>query len=154
MWYDFPGYREGERMKVALVSCTKLKAKHQCKTREMYQESTLFKKAIKFIEQHDYDDWYVLSAKYGLLKQHDVIEPYDLTLNNMKVAERKNWSEKVIKQLDNLQINITQIDCYAGAKYREYLIPVLEDKGIVCNVPLKGKGIGEQLQYYTLYIKQ
>ncbi|MBT2616128.1 MULTISPECIES: DUF6884 domain-containing protein [unclassified Bacillus (in: firmicutes)] len=140
-------------MKIALVSCTKLKANYPCSTREMYQESTLFKKAVKFIEQKNYDEWYVLSAKYGLLKQHDVIEPYDLTLNNMKAAERKNWSEIVIKQLDNLQINITQIDFYAGAKYREYLIPVLEEKGIVCNVPLKGKGIGEQLQYYTLNTK-
>ncbi|MGG0120533.1 hypothetical protein ABEY09_02705 [Bacillus paranthracis] len=25
----------------------------------------------------------------------------------------------------------------------------LEQKGIVCNVPLKGEAIGEQLQFYT-----
>ncbi|MBZ5753042.1 DUF6884 domain-containing protein [Metabacillus rhizolycopersici] len=49
-------------MKIALVSCTKLKADYPCSAREMYQESTLFKKAVKFIEQKDYDDWFVLSA--------------------------------------------------------------------------------------------
>ncbi|WP_170971786.1 DUF6884 domain-containing protein [Peribacillus simplex] len=53
-------------MKIALVSCTKLKANYPCSTREMYQESTLFNKAVKFIEQKNYDEWYVLSAKYGL----------------------------------------------------------------------------------------
>lgn len=140
-------------MKIALVSCTKLKANYPCSTREMYQESTLFKKAVKFIEQKDYDDWFVVSAKYGLLKQHAVIEPYDLTLNNMRESERKSWAELVLKQLDNLQMNLTQLDFYAGVKYREYLITVLEQKGINCNVPFQGKGIGEQLQFYSINAK-
>ena len=91
-------------LKIALVSCTKLKADHPCSAKEMYQESTLFNKATKYIEQQDYDDWYVLSAKYGLLRQQDLIEPYDLTLNNMKVSERKKWAELVLKQIENLQI--------------------------------------------------
>ncbi|MGG0847893.1 DUF6884 domain-containing protein [Peribacillus simplex] len=140
-------------MKIGMVSCTKLKANYPCSAREMYQLSTLFKKAVKFIEQKDYDMWFVLSAKYGLLRQHDVIEPYDITLNNMKAAERRTWSGLVLKQIDNLQLNLKQIDFYTGVKYREYLIPVLEQKGIICDVPLQGKGIGEQLQYYSLNTK-
>jgi len=68
----------------------------------------------------------------------------------MKVLERKEWSKLVLKQIENLQMNIPQMDFYAGAKYREYLIPALEQKGIICTVPLQGKGIGEQLQYYSL----
>lgn len=43
-------------MKITLVSCTKVKANYPCVTKEMYQQSTLFKKAIKFIEQRDYND--------------------------------------------------------------------------------------------------
>lgn len=140
-------------LKIALVSCTKLKANHPCSAREMYQESTLFKKAVKFIEQQDYDNWYVLSAKYGLLRQNDEIGPYDLTLNNMKVFERKEWSKLVLKQIEDMQLSPSQIDFYAGAKYREYLIPALEEKGTICNVPLQGKAIGEQLSYYTTYTK-
>ncbi|CAH0248995.1 hypothetical protein SRABI80_02939 [Peribacillus frigoritolerans] len=85
--------------------------------------------------------WYL--QKYGLLNPQKVIEPYDLTLNNMKASERKIWSELVLKQIDNLQLKLKQIDFYAGSKYREYLIPFLEQKGFTCNVPLKGKGIGE-----------
>ncbi|MFJ8264773.1 DUF6884 domain-containing protein [Peribacillus asahii] len=119
-------------MKIALVSCIKLKANYPCSAREMYQESTLFKKAIRYIDQQNYDDWYVLSAKYGLLRQQDVIEPYDLTLNNMKVSERKEWSKLVLKQLENLQMDINEIDFYAGAKYREWSIPAFEEKGTSC----------------------
>ncbi|WP_241747731.1 DUF6884 domain-containing protein [Bacillus paranthracis] len=113
----------------------------------------MFKKAVNFIEQKYYDEWLVLSAKYGLLRQHDVIEPYDLTLNNMRASECKMWSELVIKQIDDLRLNLKQIDFYAEIKYREYLIPVFEQKGIDCNVPLQGKGIGEQLQFYSINTK-
>lgn len=140
-------------MKIALVSCTKVRANYPCSTRKMYQESTLFKKEIEFIEQRGYDDWFVLSAKYGLLKQHDVIKPYDLTLNHMKSSERKIWAETVLKQIENLKLNLSQVDFYGGVKYREYLIPSLKQKGISCTVPLQGKGIGEQLQYYSLNTK-
>ena len=136
-------------MNIALVSYTKVKANYPYFTREMYQQSTLFKKAIKFIEQRDYNDWFVLSAKYGLLKQHEVIEPYDLTLNNMKASERKIWAELVLKQIENMKLNLSHIDFYTGIKYRQYLIPVLEQKGIECTVPLQGRGIGEQLKFYT-----
>lgn len=64
-------------MKFALVSCTKLKANYLCCAREMYQKSSLFKKAVKFIELQNYHNQYVLSASYGFLRQNDVIEPYD-----------------------------------------------------------------------------
>lgn len=87
----------------------------------------------------------MLSAKYGLLTKNDHIEPYDMTLNKMKVSERKEWSRLVLRQIETMQLNITEIDFYAGEKYREYLIPPLEQKGIICNVPFKGKGIGKQL---------
>jgi len=140
-------------MKIALVSCTKLKADHPCKAREMYQESTLFKKALKYIEQKDYEGCYILSAKYGFLQLNQVIEPYDLTLNKMTVAERKNWADLVTQQLENLQLQITQVDFYAGAKYREFIIPKLLEKGINFTVPLEGKGIGEQLKFYNLNTK-
>jgi cytoplasmic iron level regulating protein YaaA (DUF328/UPF0246 family) len=140
-------------MKIALISCTKLKANYECTTREMYQESTLFRKAIKYIEQQDYDNWYVLSAKYGLLKQGDVIQPYDVTLNTMRASDRKKWSDFVIKQIDNLDMQITDIDFYAGVKYRENLIPALVKKRFICTVPLQGKGIGEQLQFYSINTK-
>ena len=140
-------------MKIAFVSCTKLKANYSCITRDMYKRSILFNKAVRFIEQQDYDNWYVLSAKYGLLKKDDHIEPYDLTLNNMKASDRKKWSELVLRQIEELNMSITHIDFYAGLKYREYLITALEEKGIVCYVPLQGKGIGAQLSYYTTHTK-
>ncbi|MCK9179211.1 MAG: hypothetical protein M0P93_09430 [Candidatus Cloacimonetes bacterium] len=134
-------------MKIALVSCAKLKQDYPCQAQEMYLPSTLFSKAIKYIKQQNYDKWFILSAKYGLLNPNVLIEPYDLTLNNMKSEEIKKWSQKVFNQL--IEYNIIEIDFYAGEKYRKYLIPLLENKSIKYNIPLKGLGIGKQLQFYT-----
>lgn len=117
--------------------------------KDMYLKSTLFTKATQFIEGQGYDDWFILSAKYGLLRQDDLIEPYDETLNKMGISQRREWACNVIKQLMELNINIEEADFYAGKKYREYLIPMLEEKGIQCTIPLEGKGIGKQLQFYT-----
>ena len=112
----------------------------------MYLESQLFKKATQYICQQDYDDWFILSAKYGLLNKDSMIEPYDITLNKMNSLERKEWAKEVFDQV--LKLTPKQIDFYAGKKYREYLIPLLEQRDIVCQVPLEGKGIGEQLGFY------
>ncbi|MEO2075901.1 MAG: DUF6884 domain-containing protein [Bacillus sp. (in: firmicutes)] len=133
--------------KFALISCTKLKKDYPCPAKEMYLESQLFKKAVSYIEKQDYNDWFILSAKYGLVDQETVIGPYDLTLNNMKAVDRKKWSNDVFKQIMELQPH--QLDFYAGKKYREYLIPLLEMNGIQCKVPLEGLGIGEQLKFYS-----
>lgn len=133
-------------MKIALVSCTKLKQDHACKAKELYSPSSLFTKAVSFIEKQGYDDWFILSAKYGLLSKDTIVEPYDITLNNMIAKERKAWAAPVFE--DILKLNPTQIDFYASEKYRQYLIPSLIEQGISCSVPLKGLGIGEQLHFY------
>jgi hypothetical protein len=133
----------------ALVSCTKLKQKYPCPVREMYMKSTLFSKAIKFIEQQGYTDWYVLSAKYGLLMKEQIIEPYDLSLNSMKQSEKKQWSANVANQIQNINLNLKKVDFYAGGNYRNHLIPLLETKGFCCTVPLQGLGFGNQLQFYN-----
>jgi len=135
-----------KNIKIALISCTKLKQSYSCQAQEMYLPSQLFKKASHYIKKQNYDKWFILSAKYGLLNPNNIIKPYDLTLNNMKSEEVKKWSEKVFNQL--VICNIDEIDFYTGEKYRKYLIPLLEEKNIICNIPLKELGIGRQLQYY------
>lgn len=133
-------------MKIALVSCSKNKKEITCIAEEMYSESTLFKKATTYLKTQNYDKWFILSAKYGLLEPDEQIEPYDVTLNNMSSPEIKKWAERVNQQLN--QYKIITVDFYAGDRYRKFLIPLLEESGIKCDVPLKGMGIGQQLQYY------
>jgi hypothetical protein len=137
-------------MKIALISCTKLKENKPCFAADMYMPSSLYKKARKYVSGR-YNYWYILSAEYGLLMPTQWIQPYDKTFNNMskeiKKTYQKEWSQMVFEDLIKLRPN--EIDFYAGNEYRKYLIPLLEDQGIKCNVPLKGLGIGEQMKYYN-----
>jgi hypothetical protein len=138
-------------LKIALISCTKRKQTEECAASEMYLVSTLFSKAIKYINQKNYDDWFILSAQHGLLDKNKIIKPYNLTLKTMKNWEIKEWSRDVFHSL--IQMEITKIDFYAGESYRKHLIPLLEKHGVKYNVPLKGMGIGQQLQFYTRELK-
>ncbi|MGV2885946.1 DUF6884 domain-containing protein [Paenibacillus taichungensis] len=137
--------------KIALISCTKKKQTYECPAQELYTPSSLFKKAKLYVQRQDYNGWFILSALHGLLSPDQVVEPYNQTLNNMSIADIRDWSKKVAQQL--IALHPGEIYFYAGDNYRKELVPLLEEAGIVCHVPLKGKGIGEQLAFYTEELK-
>lgn len=137
-------------MKIALISCTKLKQDHPCTAQEMYLPSELFKRASAYVKAN-YSRWFILSAKYGLLEPDDVIEPYNITLTNMSKSEIESWSRDVFEKL--LKYNINDVDFYAGKQYRKYLIPLLEAHRIHCFVPLQSLGIGQQLHFYGAMLR-
>ena len=89
---------EIELKTLGLISCTKAKQTYLCKAREMYSASDLFRKAYKYCTAN-YTRVAILSAKYGLLLPNDIIDPYNLTLNEMSTEEVKAWSEKVFRQM-------------------------------------------------------
>ena len=132
-----------------LISCTKSKQNYPCKASEMYSASDLFRKAYSYATKN-YDFVAILSAKYGLLFPDDEIEPYDLTLNDTDSQQRKEWAEKVFNQMtDRLSLQeFDKVFFHAGEKYREYIIPKLENLGIRCDIPLKHLRIGRQKSWY------
>jgi len=133
---------------IGLVSCTRSKLHHEALARELYMPSALFRKARAYCEQ-TYDEWYVLSAKYGLVHPATKLDPYDVTLNNMPVQERRAWGARVWEQLQPLLP--AELFLHAGARYRDPLTPFLERSGVAHNVPLEGLGIGKQLQWYDVH---
>lgn len=125
-----------------MISCVSQKQPKRAKVRELYV-STLFKLNLKYAELLKPDAIYVLSAKHGLLALEDEIEPYEVTLNNMKTAEIRQWAEKVMEQLSSqVDLDRTRVIFLAGDKYRRYLLPHIPSY----EIPLQGLRIGEQLQ--------
>ena len=98
-----------------------------------------------------YDRWFILSAKYRLVEPETYIELYDETLNDKTAVERREWSEAVFDQIAYKFPDSGAVELYfhAGARYREFLIPLLTKAGYSCEVPLKGLRIGEQLAWYN-----
>lgn len=131
--------------KICLISCVSSKVKYKTKASELYT-SSLFLKAREFAS-NNFDSWYILSAKYGLLHPDDIIEPYDQTLNKMQIDHRKKWTNSVYETLKKtIPIN-SKITFIAGQKYREFLMPMLEKSGYETVVPMQGLSIGMQLAW-------
>lgn len=136
------------KIRIGLVGCVKKKVNMRSRAKDLYI-SNLFIKARKYVEIH-YDKWFILSAKHHLVEPETYIEPYDETLNEKTVKERKEWSKIVFNQIKDKLPNPSEYELYfhAGVRYREFLIPLLTEAGYSCKVPLKGMGIGEQLSWY------
>jgi hypothetical protein len=128
---------------VFLVSCVSEKKRQAAKAKALYQ-SQWFRFARQYVELNG-DEWNILSAEHGLLDPEAIVEPYDVSLNSQGRAERKKWSERVAQQIETTYDAPTRFVFLAGRKYREDLIPVLHQRGHVCEVPMRGLGIGEQL---------
>jgi hypothetical protein len=130
---------------IVLISCVSKKLDRKSTVENIYT-SSLFKKNLTYAKSLKPSEIFILSAKHGLLKLTDEIEPYDKTLNKMRVNERKEWSKTVINQLKSVaDLKNDEFTFLAGDKYRKYLLPELSK----VKIPMKGLKIGEQLQWLT-----
>ena len=133
---------------LGLVSCTSKKANRPCKAVEMYWPSAFFRKIYTYAKENNQHVG-ILSAKYGFLLPENIIEPYDISLNDMPTHLKRKWSVKVLNQLTKW-INpseINTINFYAGKNYRSLLIPELEALGFRTSTPLGKLRIGEQMHW-------
>jgi len=130
---------------IGLISCVSKKHPIASRAEDLY-DSALFSKSRDYVRNRC-DTWAILSAKYGLVDPDQVIEPYEETLNAKSAAERREWSKRVWNVLQSRINPGNDIIILAGQRYREYLVPLLEAYGCQVHVPLKGLGIGRQLQW-------
>lgn len=136
-------------MEIGLVSCTKSKKDSPSKPKELYIESSLFRKMRNYCESN-HDDWYIISAKHNLLDPNgEPIEPYDETLKGKSRKEKRQWSRKTFEQLKDRNLLSHTLVIHAGKDYYEELIPLLEEAGTDYRIPTQGLGMGETLSWYN-----
>lgn len=134
---------------IYLISCVSKKLDRFATAKDIYI-SIWFSKAWKYyqVKKSKTTDAYILSAKHGLLWAYDGVDPYEHSLQNMALAERKLWAERVYQQIGNMMdIEEKKFVVLAGEKYREILVPLLVSGGATVKVPMKGLGIGEQMAF-------
>ena len=131
-------------MRIVLISCVSKKKTTRSMAKDMYT-SPLFCAAFRYAHKLAADKIFILSAKYGLLEETDVIEPYDETLNSKKVNEIKKWANGVLNVLSQkANLHKDEFVFLAGERYRKYLVGKLQH----FSVPLEGLAIGKQLAFY------
>lgn len=127
------------------IGCVKSKKTKPCKASELYT-SSLFRYSFRYaLSLTKRDKIFILSAKYGLVKPDDIIQPYELTLNSMNKRQRQQWAYKVYKQLVREGIDFNEEAIFlCGKKYREFIMTKFTN----AKAPLENLGLGEQLQFY------
>lgn len=126
---------------VGLVACGKRKLASAAAARDLYA-GALFRKASAYA-MATYDQWYILSAKHGLLIPEQWIEPYDLSLRDLPRNQRQAWAVSVLDELETLGLSEAIYCLHAGDLYSEFLVSRLD-----ADRPLAGLGIGKQLAWY------
>lgn len=128
---------------VVLIGCTKRKNRNAAIASELYGASDSFRKKMEFAaRKYPGCPVLILSAKYHAIDPGAPVRYYDLTLNNMPAARRKEWAAAVMDQLKgSFNLNDTEFIILAGRKYYEFLnLPHVE-------IPLAGMPIGKQKAY-------
>lgn len=128
-----------------LVACVARKSADAAPARELYQ-SSWFSRARRFVESQR-GRWMILSAEHGLLSPDTIVSPYDTTLNRMSAADRKTWADRVLRQIDDLELDVERVVILAGTRYRADLERPLAERFAYVEVPMRGMGIGKQLQW-------
>lgn len=133
--------------KVILVSCTKRKLDDGLHPAKDLYQSTWFKLARAYAEASGYD-WYILSAKHGLLNPGQCIAPYDTSLHEMSAHQRKLWAVRVCEILKPVVSTDHIVEILAGNVYRQHLAELLPLDGYIISTPLIGMGIGQQQRWF------
>lgn len=133
--------------KIALVACAKGKLSRPVAARDLYI-SPLFKKSRRWAEQNC-DEWYILSAKYGLVHPFKRLVRYEKTLNSMSSRKKKEWAKNVFRQMKKAGVIKAgvQFVWLAGQSYKENLSSLL--KSFAQRDPMKGLRMGERLRWLS-----
>ena len=130
-------------MKIALISCSKDKKNYPCSARELYSASTLFSLSYAYAKQRA-DKIYILSAKYGLVSEDRILEPYNQTLNEMSRAEQLHWASRVLRALQKeCDLTADHFMILAGNNYSKDLVSSLPN----CELPLAGMPLGKRMAF-------
>jgi len=130
---------------LVLVSCVSRKNAGPAPARELYC-SEWFCRARSFVESHG-AEWLILSAKYGVVAPGAVIERYEQTLNDAAISERRAWVRMVVGQMETHIESRRYIVILAGHRYRQFLVPELQARGLKIEVTMANLAIGKQLAW-------
>jgi hypothetical protein len=130
---------------IYLVQCVSQKLSRPAAAKDLYC-SPWFAKARAFVEaQHA--PWFILSGKYGAVAPDTLLQPYNITLNDMGAKERRDWAARTAEALRSHCAPGDRVVFLAGSTYREYLAEHVRSWGCRVEAPLARLGIGKQLRW-------
>jgi len=127
--------------RIVLVQCTNSKRDESVPARDLYDESAYFRDYRAYALAKG-DEWYILSAKHGLLDPDTVIGPYD----ERGLSEAQ--AESIAEYFADRTTCADTIEVLAGGRdYADVLVPELERQTAADVLePHRGLPIGKRRQ--------
>lgn len=123
-------------LSLALVGCGSTKRDERCPAHQMYTSTYANR---KFATACCLGSPAIASAKHGLLWPHEVIDPYERTLNGDPYEERLEWAQDLC---DEIPSQYDEVWLLMG---RDYAEPIIEACELTINDPfLDTDGLHEQ----------
>ena len=144
---------------VAIINCASYKKDYACMAKQMYDDAPMFRELRDYAEKN-YDQYYILSAHYGLLHPTDIIEPYgDVVMfistqnpekrNNtvrLSAEEKREWADVVFNKLD--WSKYSKINFIIGKEYWKPLEPLFRAANIPAERFELPQGIGNVINAF------
>ena len=127
--------------RIVLVQCTDSKRDVAARARDLYDVSRYFRKQRAYAESVT-DNWFIQSAKYGVIDPDAVIEPYDLRAD--EIDEPEEWAGMIAARIGANFSTDSVVEILGGSDYADPLTPLLEEMGFEVHEPLRGLRIGER----------
>ncbi len=127
---------------VIAVGCGKVKRNTPSCAEDLYIGS-LFKMAKAWAKSHSME-WFIVSAKHGLLLPKQIVAPYDVKLgkgNNALTEEQTSlWAATTREQIAQ-RYPRRRFVCLCSKEYERAFV------GLDCEFPLRGMGLGKRMQW-------
>ena len=138
--------------RIAFVGCSAAKSAGESRSADERYCSQLFRARRDYCDSLGIE-WYVLSAKFGLLKQCEMVREYDESLHCKSRIDQLAWHVGVAKQFldfldDDAKPAKMLIEIHAGDTYCHPLDAILMSLGFTVVRPVQSLGIGQQLAAY------
>jgi cytoplasmic iron level regulating protein YaaA (DUF328/UPF0246 family) len=125
---------------IVIISCGAKKLTYQAKAKDIYI-GPYFKMALGFaLATTKLDRIFILSAKYGLIRATDVIEPYEMRITSIEAVKLSTVRRQAIELGIASEPNVLVV---AGKDYNFIVKSVFPDSK---NVVAGAKGMGYQMQ--------
>jgi len=135
-----------QQLTVGLVSCSKSKLESEAPAQDLYT-SHLFRLSRKVCEER-YDQWAILSARFGLIMPDQVIAPYDVTLSEMGHYHLRRWASDAEHTIMATWTETVVFHVFAGKRYMKAVASLRHVD------ELQGLGIGHRLQRLNTMLRK
>ena len=144
-------------MKIAILGCKRQKQDYKCPADEMYEKAFTYRAQRDFVKVA-YDDYYIFSSKYGIIHHTQVIEPYDVTLEDtvMKYQIARTSTEANITEVeqsikDFVENNVdNELHFHVTLGYWKYVKPYSKTHNIKHIKQQKNTGMVKERYYEAL----